>query len=121
MTRLSSISWVAVGVGVASLGLLVQRQLACGSCARVGEGPGVATANSAGARSAHLAVSGMSCASCGVTVRLALRRLDGVFGVNVDAAHGRVVVQYDPAKVTPDRLAQAISDAGYGAKVADPG
>lgn len=62
---------------------------------------------------ANLHIEGMHCASCPVTVRTVLRRLDGVKDVTVSVAEKRARVVYDPGRVTPERMAQAVTDAGY--------
>jgi mercuric transport protein len=61
----------------------------------------------------NLHVEGMHCASCPVTVRTVLRRLEGVTDVTVSVADKRARVVYDPRRVTPERMAQAVTDAGY--------
>lgn len=67
--------------------------------------------------SATLSVEGMTCASCTVTVRMVLKKLDGVKDAEVKLDEKRAVVRYDPAKVTPLQLAEAVSGAGYRANV----
>ncbi|MBI3791155.1 MAG: heavy-metal-associated domain-containing protein [Gemmatimonadetes bacterium] len=63
-----------------------------------------------------LNISGMSCGHCVGAVKQALA---AVPGVQVDAvAIGTAVVQYDPATVTAERIAQAVADEGYPAVVA---
>lgn len=59
------------------------------------------------------AVEGMTCPSCKVTVRLALKKIDGVKEAKVDVDKGLVTVDYDVAKITPERIAQAINEMGY--------
>lgn len=64
-----------------------------------------------------LALDGMTCASCGATIRLTLKKLDGVKDATVSFKDKRAEVTYDPARVTPDRMVKAIEDAGYKARV----
>lgn len=64
-----------------------------------------------------LHVDGMHCATCPITVRTVLRRLDGVSDAIVSTESKTARVTYDPARVTPARLAQAVTDAGYPAGV----
>jgi copper chaperone CopZ len=55
----------------------------------------------------------MSCGHCVAAVKGALERLDGV---RVEAVQvGSATVAYDPAAVTPARIAEAIEDEGYAA------
>lgn len=101
---------------ISALGIMAPRRAdACGACER----PKAQAADApAGARTATLAVEGMHCASCPVAVRTALRKLDGVLDATVSAADKRAVVQYDPAKVTPEKMAEAITRLGYKTTVA---
>ncbi len=68
-------------------------------------------------RQVTLTVKNMSCAMCKYTVENALRQVEGVKSAKVDSLKGTAVVVFDPARVTPERLAQAVSDAGYPAAV----
>lgn len=65
-----------------------------------------------------LAVSGMSCGHCRAHVQQALTALDGVREADVELATGRATVVYDASVVTPDRMAEAVREAGYRADVA---
>ena len=59
----------------------------------------------------------MTCASCAVTVKVALGRLPGIAEVAVDTANGRAVVRFDRAQVDAARIAAAITAAGYPSSV----
>jgi copper chaperone CopZ len=63
-----------------------------------------------------LSITGMSCGHCVGAVRQALAALPGVTVTNV--AIGSATLAYDPAAVTPDRIAQAVTDEGYPATAA---
>lgn len=65
-----------------------------------------------------LHVDGMTCASCSVTVRVTLERLDGVKSAAVSFEEKRARVTYDSSKVTPKQMIEAVSKAGYKARVA---
>jgi mercuric ion binding protein len=71
----------------------------------------------AATHTATLAIEGMTCASCVVTVKVALGRLPGIAEVQVDTANGRAVVRFDRAQVDAARIAAAITDAGYPSSV----
>jgi mercuric ion binding protein len=71
----------------------------------------------AATHAATLAIEGMTCASCAVTVKIALGRLPGIVEVQVDTANGRAVVRFDRAQVDAARIAAAITDAGYPSSV----
>lgn len=62
----------------------------------------------------HLAVTGMTCASCSARVAKALKRAPGVADATVNLANEQAEVRFDPALVTPDRLVAAVEEAGYG-------
>jgi Cu+-exporting ATPase len=60
----------------------------------------------------RLSISGMSCAGCVTTVENALKNTPGVAEASVNFAEHTASVSGD---VDPDRLVQAVKDAGYGA------
>lgn len=62
-----------------------------------------------------LAVTNMTCATCPIAVRTAIRRVAGVKAVEVDFDHKTALVVYDDALVNPDTLAAASRDAGFPA------
>jgi len=49
---------------------------------------------------ATLSVSGMTCASCAVTVKAAVNKVDGITAVEVDVEGGEGTVRFDGQKVT---------------------
>ncbi|MBA2358444.1 MAG: copper-translocating P-type ATPase [Actinobacteria bacterium] len=56
----------------------------------------------------------MTCASCARRVETTLNALDGV-AASVNYATERAAIQYDPALVAPQRLVEAVEQAGYEA------
>ena len=60
-----------------------------------------------------LAVPGMSCAACPITVKKALTRVDGVIRAEVDYDKRQAVVTFDDAKADTANLTRATADAGY--------
>jgi P-type Cu+ transporter len=60
-------------------------------------------------------VEGMHCAGCGDHVKDALAKASGVMKVEVKTADKKVVVSFDSAKITAEKIAKMISDAGYPA------
>jgi copper chaperone len=60
-----------------------------------------------------LKIDGMSCGHCVKAVKTALEALDGVTVESVSV--GAATVAYDPAVATPEKLAEAVNDAGYDA------
>ena len=67
---------------------------------------------------AGLSVSGMNCASCVAHVERAARKLPGVVDCRVNLAGGRAQVQFDPDATTVEKIAGAITEAGYPAATA---
>jgi copper chaperone CopZ len=72
----------------------------------------------ADAKTATLGVEGMTCGGCAASVKIVLKKLDGVSMAMVSFAEKKATVTYDPAKVTPQQMADAIAaKLGYKAKV----
>ena len=65
---------------------------------------------------AVLAVEGMTCATCPVTVRKALRRVEGVYSAEATLEPPQAVVRFDPAKVSIEKLTRATTDVGFPSK-----
>ncbi len=57
-----------------------------------------------------LTVEGMTCASCETTINLALQKTPGVRSASASFERSEVVVEYDPAQVTPSQLAQSVNE-----------
>ena len=110
-------TWIA-SIGIATLGIV-----ALASASRFGHACpcdpiGHAVPEEAGAmRSVTLGVEGMSCGSCALTIRIALKKLEGVKDAKVSFDEKRAVIDYDPAKVTPEQMVAAIVKLGYEARV----
>lgn len=60
-------------------------------------------------------VGGMTCAACQAHVDRAVSKLDGVESVVVNLLAGSMLVDYDPAQVSPDDICTAVDRAGYSA------
>lgn len=93
--------------------------LACGACApdATAEPTAAVTAN----HMATLKVEGMTCASCSVTVRTVVKKLDGLATIEVDVAAGKATVTFDGSKVTAAKIAAKITDAGFKTTVESDG
>jgi copper chaperone CopZ len=84
-------------------------------------GPGWARAAEAappGPSTVALHVEGMTCPSCKVAVRTALKKLDGVKDAKVDVAAKSATVDYDSTRVKPRQLVDAVNRLGYEASLA---
>ena len=66
-------------------------------------------------------VGGMTCAACQAHVNRAVSKLDGVQSVAVNLLAGSMLVDYDPAQVTPDDICTAVDRAGYSASPVNAG
>lgn len=60
-------------------------------------------------------VEGMSCVTCEIAVRNALKRVNGVASAHVSVATKNATVDYDPTKTNPDQIIAAINSTGYRA------
>ena len=66
-------------------------------------------------------VGGMTCAACQAHVDRAVSKLDGVQSVAVNLLAGSMLVDYDPAQVSPDGICTAVDRAGYSASPVSTG
>jgi Cu+-exporting ATPase len=66
-------------------------------------------------RTAHLNVTGMSCANCSASIEDALDDLDGVISASANYATDEGSVEYDPDTVSLADIYESIEAAGYGA------
>jgi mercuric ion binding protein len=64
-----------------------------------------------------LAVPGMTCAACPITVKKALSKVEGVSQVDVSFEKREAVVTFDDAKSSVQKLTRATEDAGYPSSV----
>jgi periplasmic mercuric ion binding protein len=65
----------------------------------------------------ELAVPGMNCAACPITVRKALAREDGVIRAEVDYGTRQVSAAFDDARTSIDPLTCATAEAGYPSSI----
>lgn len=63
----------------------------------------------------HLGIKGMGCASCVATIENALEEENGVIKAEVNFAASTAEISYDPEKITPSSIRQAIAGVGYSA------
>ncbi|XVE78866.1 hypothetical protein DITRI_Ditri14bG0012500 [Diplodiscus trichospermus] len=69
----------------------------------------------------RLRIKGMACTSCCESLERALKLLDGVKKVVVGLALEEAKVHFDPNVTGPDRIIEAIEDAGFGADLISSG
>ena len=60
-----------------------------------------------------LSVPGMNCATCPITVKKALGKVDGVSKTDVNLEKRAAVVTFDDARTNLEALTRATGDAGY--------
>jgi len=71
------------------------------------------TTADAATRTAKLDVSHMSCVTCPLTVKTALKKVPGVSEVAVSYETKQAVVTFDDARTDVETLRKATADAGY--------
>jgi copper chaperone len=62
----------------------------------------------------QLSITGMTCGGCVNSVQNVLAALPGVQSVTVTLDPGQASVTYDPVRIEPAALVQAVIDAGFG-------
>lgn len=67
----------------------------------------------AATKTVTLAVPGMTCAACPITVKKAISKVDGVAKVDVKFDQREAIVTFDDAKASVQKLTQATENAGY--------
>jgi len=68
-----------------------------------------------------LTITGMTCAACANRVEKSLARAPGVKSAGVNLATSRATVEYDPTATGVEQLAEAVKNAGYGARDSSAG
>lgn len=61
----------------------------------------------------NLGFTNASCAHCARVVTRSLQKMSGVLSVEVDRVGQRVLVGYDPTRVSLDSIRSAMEGAGY--------
>jgi mercuric ion binding protein len=64
-----------------------------------------------------LSVPGMTCATCPITVKKAISKVEGVSKTDVSFDKREAVVTFDDAKTSVQKLTKATEDAGYPSSV----
>ncbi len=77
----------------------------------------LATPTWAATSTVTLAVPGMTCAACPITVKMAITKVEGVQKVNVSYEKRTAVVTFDDTKASIQQLTKATEDAGYPSSV----
>lgn len=72
---------------------------------------------SAATQTVILAVPGMTCAACPLTVKKALSRVEGVTKAEVSYEKREAMVSFDDGKTSVEALTRASENAGYPASL----
>jgi len=67
----------------------------------------------AATKTVTLSVPGMNCATCPITVKKALGKVDGVARIEVNLDKRTAAVTFDDARATLEALTRATGEAGY--------
>lgn len=60
-----------------------------------------------------LLVPGVTCASCPITIKKALTKVEGVENIEINLEKKEALVTFDNAKTTVEALLEATKNAGY--------
>ena len=75
-----------------------------------------------GSATVEFPVTGMTCANCAMNIERTLnKKVPGVLTASVNFATERATVAYIPGLTSPEEMAAAIENAGYGAVLPDEG
>ncbi|KAI5865846.1 heavy metal translocatin [Durotheca rogersii] len=64
-----------------------------------------------------VAIEGMTCGACTSAVEGSFSGLDGLLRFNISLLAERAVITHDTTKISPEKIAEIVEDAGFGAKV----
>jgi copper chaperone CopZ len=74
------------------------------------------TSPAPGMKKTIFTVEGMTCSGCELPVKMALERTPGVSHAQVSYDKSEAVIEYDPNKISLDKLRETINKTGYSAK-----
>ncbi len=66
---------------------------------------------------AKFLIDGMHCTACAMNIDFDLEDIEGVVSSRTNYARQETEITFDDKKVKPDKIVQAISKTGYGAKI----
>ena len=85
------------------------------SAANATGGASQSETSTAGDSKVIIPVEGLSCASCSIAVRRALKKMDGVKSILPGPREDQALVTYDASKVNPAQMVEAINSLGFKA------
>lgn len=77
----------------------------------------VAAPSSSTGQRTTLTIKGMTCGGCVATVKLKLKKTQGVLAYEVSLEKGEAEVTYDPASTSPEVIAASVSETGFKATI----
>jgi copper chaperone CopZ len=109
-----AVLWIATALAV----VLAALPLYAGAVARLLHPEGAGPARSAGANVAALKVKipGMDCAACALNIQRALRKEKCVARAEVVFRTKEAVIEYDPARISPEKIIAVIDETGFKAE-----
>lgn len=112
-------------IGFAAAVVAVSAARLCPLCGVAAAGAGTLAAAEVQAPDtavARFSIAGMTCGTCATTARVALQRLTGVYRATISYDSASAVVQYDPGRLTTERIAgHLLRMTGYRATlIANP-
>lgn len=63
----------------------------------------------------ELHIEGMHCGACATGIQMLVSQMDGVKSVFVDYEAKKGTVEFDPSKMTKEKIISAIAELGYKA------
>ncbi len=64
----------------------------------------------------QLKISGLHCTSCAMNIDGDLEDAEGVFSAQTSYAKSQTLVEYDPQKISQEKIREIIKKAGYEAE-----
>src|SRR6266853_1342868 len=109
--------WIATALAVA----LAALPLYAGAVARLLHPEGAVPPRGAGANVAtfKVEIASMDCAACAVNIQRALRKVDGVARAEVVFKTKAAIIEYDPARISPEKVIAVIDETGFKAEPAE--
>lgn len=92
--------------------------LAAGGITFLASASGSAVAATAHTQTATFAIANMTCATCPISVKTAMKGVPGVQSVDVSFEKKTAVVVFDPSRAKPAAIAAASTSIGFPATLA---
>ena len=61
-------------------------------------------------------IPGMDCAACAVNIQRALKKVEGVARAEVTFKTKEAVIEYDPARISAEKIIAVIDETGFKAE-----